>query len=104
MVNTTLLAVINPQELVACRFVKGGVDRFIYHNFLKALFEKYEGRAKLLLLVDNLSSHKSKLAKRLASNYKHIIIFNLPYTCRANPIEYYFGMLKKKLIELDFMN
>ena len=90
MVNTTLLAVINPQELVACRFVKGGVDRFIYHNFLKALFEKYEGSAKLLLLVDNLSSHKSKLAKRLASNYKHIIIFHFYHLVTKINFFYFF--------------
>ena len=57
--NTSLLAVINPHQFVAGIFVKGGVDRFIYHDFLKNLFERYEGRGKLLLLVDNLSSHKS---------------------------------------------
>ena len=104
IMNITLLAVIHPAGLVQARFVKGGVDSSVYYDFVKELFERFEGRKKLLLMVENLGAHKTSIVKKLATKHSHITIFNLPYTCRANPIEYFFTMLKSRLRNLNLNN
>ena len=57
---------------------------------------------KLLILLDNLTSHKVKLVKAVAAKYSNILVFNLPYYCKGNPIEYFFNSTKKNLKEVDY--
>jgi transposase len=51
---------------------------------------------KIIILLDNASSHKTSLAKAWASETGVILLFNIPYTPMANPIELFFGNLKQR--------
>jgi len=62
-------------------------DTFIY--YLKWLIKEKETKKKLLLIVDNSSTHKSKKVIKFLENKKHKIelLFLPPYSPDLNPIE-----------------
>jgi len=51
---------------------------------------------KILLLVDNATCHKTNAIKSWAYEHGVKILFNIPYFARANPIELFFGDLKRR--------
>lgn len=69
-----------------------------FHRFLKSLIKDAEGQ-KLHVIVDNLPSHHSRVIKRWARRYSHLIeIHYLPSYCPdLNPDEYLNCDLKTEL-------
>lgn len=47
-----------------------------------------------MILLDNASSHRTNTLKAWAIETGIILLFNVPYTPMANPIELFFGNLK----------
>ena len=85
-------------------FVKGFVDRWIFHRFLNKLYDRYKGKQKLLIIADNLSAHKVAEIKILCTKYNHKLLLNIPFWSCANPIEFFFGLLKKRLKLMPFLS
>ena len=68
------------------------------------MFKQVGEGKKLLILADNLSAHKVAEVKALLGKSNHKIVFNLPYASYLNPIEYYFGSLKRNMRDTDYKN
>lgn len=70
----------------------------VFHKFLKALIEEAKGR-KLIIILDNLRVHHSKVIKRWVRRYAHLIQLEfLPsYSPDLNPDEYLNCDLKTEL-------
>ncbi len=83
--------------MLASIFVEGFVGRWIFHRFLKKLFIRYKGKKQLLILADNLDAHKVAEVKLLCMESSNVFVLNVPYFSCSNPIEFFFGLLKKRL-------
>ena len=70
----------------------------VFHKFLKALVEEAQGQ-KLIIILDNLRVHHSKVIKRWVRMYSHLIQLEyLPsYSPDLNPDEYLNCDLKTEL-------
>lgn len=69
-------------------------------NLIKTLKEKYEG--KFIIVLDNLSSHKTPLVKQFFIENNINIVFNSPYHSEWNSIELAFRSLKRKYYQILF--
>ena len=105
--NIILICCISPTRVLGAKFVRGGVDRFIFEEYLKEVFtlqHQYNPDQKLLILLDNVSFHSTSRVKQLIKNSPHILLFNVPYKSQGNPIEYLFSDLKTRLKDLIYVS
>ena len=73
---------------------QGSNNQVTFHNFLVNLKQKCEGR-KVIVVQDNLSVHKTALAKSLyTGDFEQL--FLPPYSCELNPIETVWSLVKGK--------
>lgn len=77
---------------------EGSFNYRVYHRFLKRLILDSEGQ-KVIVIADNLRVHHSKVIKRWARRYRHLIELHYlpPYCPDLNPDEYLNGDLKNEL-------
>jgi transposase len=66
-----------------------GCDSNTFIYYLESLLEKYKGGKKIALILDNASSHKSKLVKEYAESVidRLKLIYLPPYSPDLNPVE-----------------
>ena len=57
-----------------------------------------------MILLDNASSHKTDVLKAWAKETGVILVFNVPYFSKANPIELFFSDLKSHCREVNTQN
>ena len=77
-----------------------------YIQFLEKIAEMYPHQ-KIVLFVDNLIVHKTKLAKEAYERLKITPLFNVPYSPQFNGIEFYWSLVKqhyKKLLLYHLMH
>ena len=66
------------------------------------VFKKIGLKHRLLILADNLGTHKVAEVQEIMKNHNHILVFNVAYLIVANPIELVFGLLKKRLWNITY--
>lgn len=67
-----------------------------YIGFLERLREKH-GKGKIILYLDNLKVHKSKVTVEVYKRLNITTIYSPVYSPELNPIEYVFSKLKQKV-------
>ncbi len=102
MVSLTLLCCICPTGVVAYQFVRGGNDRIVFKEFLETVYQSllfnFKNK-KVVIILDSLSAHKTNRVKKVAFTTSMRLLFNLTHNSRSNPIEYFFGYLKQRLMD-----
>ncbi len=66
-----------------------------YNDFIKSINKKY--KTKKSFLMDNATTHHSKIFKKTIKKDKINVIYNIPYYSKYNPIEYVFSLLRKEI-------
>ena len=59
---------------------------------------------KALIILDNASSHRADVLKSWASDTEVILLFNVPYFAKGNPIELFFSELKNHCKDISTSN
>ncbi len=73
-------------------------------NFVKFLESLYKKHKKLLLVMDNVSAHFTKMAKIFYKENKVRVIPLPKYSPQCNPIELYWRAVKKNIANKEFFN
>ncbi len=59
---------------------------------------------RIIIILDNYSAHKSKIAKKFAKFLNIKLIFLPTHSPKLNPIEQVWRAMKKKISSIDFEN
>lgn len=65
-------------------------------DFLKTVWEANIGK-NIILILDNFSSHKAKIARQYAEDHGINLIYLPPYSPDLNPIEFIWKSIKREV-------
>ena len=86
-----LIAAITEEDgLIDYSIYPNAINTESFHAFITQLTDKLGG-GDYALFLDNLSVHKTKVAKHLFEKFNITEIFNVPYCPQFNEIESYFS-------------
>jgi transposase len=94
--TTTLIAALGVGGMRCATVVDGAVNRDIFEAFVEQVLVP-ELRPRDVVILDNLSSHKSERARRLIESRGASLEFLPPYSPDLNPIEMVFSKIKQLL-------
>ena len=99
--NVSLIAALTASGVVGLQLIKGSVDSPLFEFFLRrtlgAARRRLGPRKPIAVLLDNASFHHSAIVVETAARFGATLLFNSPYSPQLNPIEQWFGTLKKLL-------
>ena len=80
---------LNPRSGMIYSLIFDGCDSNTFIYYLESLLERYKGGKKIALILDNASSHKSKLVKEYVErvNDRLELIYLPAYSPDLNPVE-----------------
>jgi transposase len=94
--NTTLLASMSLKGMGPCVAVEGPTTATVFEAYIeKALVPSLRGGQ--IVVVDNLSAHKSERARALLEERGSQLLYLPPYSPDLNPIEQAFSKIKGAL-------
>ncbi len=94
--TTTLIAALGVEGVRCSMVVDGAIDRQFFDAFVQDILV-HELRPGDIVVLDNLSSHKSERARRLIESRGATLAFLPPYSPDLNPIEMVFSKIKQLL-------
>lgn len=96
-----LIAAVDNTSVLYYEINEENTDESIFLKFMKNLKNKLEkiNIYNFVVILDNLSCHKTQLLKNFYIEEKINVIFNAPYHSDFNCIEFFFRILKKRLYE-----
>jgi transposase len=97
--TTTLIAALGVEGVRCATVVDGAVNRDVFDAFVEQVLVP-ELRQGDVVILDNLSSHKSEHARRLIESKGARLEFLPPYSPDLNPIEMVFSKIKQLLRSL----
>lgn len=97
--TTTLIAALGVEGVRCSMVVDGAIDRQFFDAFVQDILV-HELRPGDIVVLDNLSSHKSERARRLIESRGATLAFLPPYSPDLNPIEMVFSKIKQLLRSL----
>jgi transposase len=97
--TTTLIAALGVEGVRCSMVVDGAIDRQFFDAFVQDILV-HELRPGDIVVLDNLSSHKSERARRLIESCGATLAFLPPYSPDLNPIEMVFSKIKQLLRSL----
>jgi transposase len=97
--TTTLIAALGIEGMRCSMVVDGAVNGDIFEAFVEQVLVK-ELRAGDVVVMDNLSSHKSQRTRELIEGAGAELWFLPPYSPDLNPIEMIFSKVKQMLRSL----
>lgn len=89
----TLVAAVTGSKVIAPFMFEGAMTTKIFQIYVEKVLLK-ELKPEQVVIMDNLSSHKSTEIKRLIENKGAKLIFLPPYSPELNPIELAWSKLK----------
>lgn len=87
----TMIMAVSCSGIVAYQLINGACNSELFADFIAKLPVAPSTR----LLLDNLSSHKTKLVHKVAQDRNITLMFLPPYTPQWQPIEYVFSRFKQ---------
>jgi transposase len=98
----SLLSAISEDEVLSNQFVEGGVDATVFENFLYETLKSIRTRQDLkertvVLVLDNARIHHKEAILQTAANFKAFVLFSAEYSPWLQPVEHFFGLLKKRM-------
>jgi len=91
--NTTLLASMNVEGMGPCLAVVGPTTREVFEAYVEKVLAP-SLRSGQLVVMDNLSAHKSPRVRELVEELGAKLLYLLPYSPDLNPIEEAFAKIK----------
>ncbi len=97
--TTTLIAALGVSGVRCSMVVDGAIDRAFFDAFVEDILV-HELRPGDIVVLDNLSSHKSEHARTLIESRGAELVFLPPYSPDLNPIEMVFSKINQLLRSL----
>lgn len=97
--TTTLIAALGIEGVRCSTVIDGAINRDVFDAFVEQVLLP-ELRPGDVVILDNLSSHKSRHAGELIESRGASMIFLPPYSPDLNPIELVFAKIKQLLRSL----
>jgi len=97
--TTSLIAALGVEGVRCSTVVDGAINRDVFDAFVEQVLVP-ELRPGDVVILDNLSSHKSERARRLIESRGARFVFLPPYSPDLNPIEMVFAKIKQLLRSL----
>jgi len=97
--TTSLIAALGEAGVRCSTVVDGAINRDVFDAFVERVLVP-ELRDGDVVILDNLSSHKSEHARRLIESRGARLVFLPPYSPDLNPIEMVFSKIKQLLRSL----
>lgn len=97
--TTSLIAALGVAGVRCSAVVDGAINRDVFDAFVERVLVP-ELRDGDVVILDNLSSHKSEHARRLIESRGATLVFLPPYSPDLNPIEMVFSKIKQLLRSL----
>lgn len=97
--TSSLIAALGVHGMRCATVVDGAVNRDVFEAFVEQVLVP-ELRPGDVVILDNLSSHKSEQARRLIESRGAELMFLPPYSPDLNPIEMVFSKIKQLLRSL----
>lgn len=97
--TTTLIAALDVEGIRCSTVVDGAVNGDIFEAFVARVLLP-ELRPGDIVVMDNLSSHKTQRTRALIESVGAELVFLPPYSPDLNPIEMIFAKVKQKLRSL----
>ena len=96
-----LIAAVGESELIHYEINEQDTNELVFLKFMKNLKMKLEKNniSQYVVILDNLSCHKTPLLKKFYDEEKMNIIFNSPYHSNFNCIELLFRIIKKNYMK-----
>jgi transposase len=95
-INTTTIASLTEQGMGPALIVKGGVDQLTFNTYLEQVLAPTL-RAGQIVVLDNLSAHKSARAEEIIAACGCRLMYLPPYSPDYSPIELAFAQVKADL-------
>ena len=92
--NTTLLASMNVEGMGPCLAVVGPTTREVFEAYVEKVLAPRSLRGGRLVVMDNLSAHKSPRVRELVEERGAKLLYLPPYSPDYNPIEEAFAKIK----------
>jgi transposase len=99
--TTTLIAALGLGGVRCSTVVDGAIDRDVFDSFVEQILVP-ELKPGDVVILDNLSSHKSERARALIESRGATMVFLPPYSPDLNPIEMIFAKIKQCLRSLEW--
>jgi transposase len=101
----TLLVAVGIDKVIHYRIIKNSANGEIFLKFIKDLIKILSMDEQYYILLDNARIHHYKKFKRYIQHQCNIeVVYNVPYTPEANPIEQVFKELKQNLNDATVNN
>lgn len=99
-----LLLIVNKNQIIHFELNKGETNQDKFINFLNEFIKKIEKdiNYRFILVLDNLSAHKTSKVLKFFREKNINVLFNTPYLSEFNAIELAFRYLKKILYSKIF--
>lgn len=97
--TTTLIAALGVEGVRCSTLVEGAVNGDIFEAFVERVLLP-ELKPGDIVVMDNLSSHKTQRTRALIESVGAELVFLPPYSPDLNPIEMIFAKVKQKLRSL----
>jgi transposase len=97
--TTSLIAALGVAGVRCSTVVDGAINRDVFDAFVEQVLAS-ELRPGDVVILDNLSSHKSEHARQLIESRGARLVFLPPYSPDLNPIEMVFAKVKQLLRSL----
>ena len=97
--TTTLIAALGLEGVRCSTVVDGAVNGAVFESFVEQVLVP-ELRAGDVVVMDNLSSHKTAMTRELIESAGAELVFLPPYSPDLNPIEMVFAKVKQLLRSL----
>ncbi|KAA6360867.1 MAG: hypothetical protein EZS28_043606, partial [Streblomastix strix] len=97
---SAITAICQTFGILHVTFVVGSNDSDTIVLFLDSLFieMKDKGIVQIVLVMDNAPVHLTELVKDKIKKSNHILLNSAKWSCELNPIEYIFGIWKKRVV------
>ena len=102
--KSNLIMAIDSKSVIYYEICDKSTNENIFFNFIKKLITKLKNDSvkNFVLVLDNLSCHKTPSMKQLFLDNKINVLFNSPYMSEWNCIELAFRALKRKYYHILF--
>jgi transposase len=92
--NVSLICSIDSEGVKSAMSVEGAVDSKAFESYIEHFLAPSLERSGQIVVMDNLSSHKSKRVQQLIEDAGCELLFLPPYSPDMNPIEEAFSKVK----------
>lgn len=86
-------------KIVAPMIYESSMTSCLFEEWVEKMLLK-EVPKRSVIIMDNATFHRKKVLPKIVEKEGHILIFLPPYSPELNPIEKYWGTLKRKLKEI----